>query len=227
MGPKWPPPPCTFWAWLGLSPGSPGTPVGWSLPCPSVLAPRPAPSSHLVYRGQLAPGHKDPLLTGDPVNMQEIKKPAARPGQTSSPHWGKGTRENGHPRPAHRQPPAQNGQSGFSGGICPSVAPSPLHTKHQGHQQPCRRSGGRERTVRKLCRPNTRGTKRPSRPPPELPALSPRPPEWRCGEAVPGAAPPHRGRAVSGELGQDSPLERWMQVCWLSLRKKPLRHWHS
>lgn len=81
--------------------------------------------------------------------------------------------------------------------------------------------------MRKLCRPNTRGTKRPSRPPPELPALSPRPLEWRCGEAVAGAARARRGRAVSAELGQDSPLERWMQVCWLSLRKKPLRHWHS
>lgn len=27
-----------------------------------------------------------------------------------------------------------------------------------------------------------------------------------------------------GVSGQRSPLERWMQVCWLSLRKKPL--WH-
>lgn len=104
------PPTCTFWAGLGLSPGSPGTPVGRSLPCPSVPAPRPAPSSHLVYRGQLAPGHKDTLLAGDPVNMREIKKPAAWPGQTLSPTGGREPERTGLPHPAHHQPPAQNGK---------------------------------------------------------------------------------------------------------------------
>lgn len=26
---------------------------------------------------------------------------------------------------------------------------------------------------------------------------------------------------------KDQPSGRWMQVCWLSLRKKPSRQWHS
>ena len=174
------PPTCTFWAGLGLSPGSPGTPVGWSLPCPSVPPLRPAPSSRLVYRGQLAPGHKDTLLAGDPVNMREIKKPAAWPGQTLSPHWGKGTRGEGNQR--ERAPlilpttsPQPRTESGFSGGICPSVAPCPLHTKAPGTPAALSQEQ-REGAARKPCRPKSRGTKQRSRPPPELPALTPRPP---------------------------------------------------
>ena len=114
---------------LGLCPGSPGTPAGWSLP-PLTLC--TAPSRPAIPPGlgeQPAPDHKDPLLAGDPVNTQETEKRALGPVRPRAPPQGKGTVENGAPLFLATSSPQPRTGSSFSGHICPSVAPSRPHIK--------------------------------------------------------------------------------------------------
>lgn len=184
---------------------------------------QPATSPTPASRRQQAPGHKDSLLAGDPVNMQGPRNwHSAWSGLQLT--LGKGTMGDGAPlllATAGLQPRKENS---FSGHICPFVAPPHLHRKTPGTPTaPARRAaGGAGRSSgqnqhQKHKTAIQAATKIPC-PDTEAPGIKTR------GREFPGPTCFWGAAGVPGQHGQYSPLERWMQVCWLSLRKKPL--WH-
>lgn len=124
--------------------------------------------------------------------------------------------------PGHSQPPAQKGKQLLWSHL-PTCGPTLSPNKNTRNTNgPGERVEGRSRE------------EFPAEPAPEhktaiqantkVPCLDPEAPESSWGEEGFQGPPVSVGVGRAWSAQADSPLERWIQVCWLSLRKKPL--WH-